>query len=67
MTSQEQDQAHVGFGLQPARREKVRPGPHHDDNDDLGLSASNRTVSITLVIGVGLMLLVLLLPYLSGL
>ena len=68
MTSQESDESDTRFELRPARRE-------HDDGtgrrppaeaDDLGVGASNRAVSITLAIGIGLMLLVLMLPYLNG-
>ncbi|TLP79927.1 hypothetical protein [Nesterenkonia sphaerica] len=69
MTSQGQDELHRGFGLRFAGREKGRrhPGSRHDDSDNLGYAASNRTITITLVLGISLMVLILMLPYLSGL
>ncbi|WP_345476570.1 hypothetical protein [Nesterenkonia rhizosphaerae] len=36
------------------------------DPDDLGVSASNRAVGITLAVGIGMMLLILMLPYIGG-
>lgn len=66
MTSQEQDRVHTGFGLHSARRQTDRPGSAHQDSE-LGLSTSNRAVTVTLVIGIALILLVLFLPYLSDL
>lgn len=67
MALQKHDRVHAGLGLQSARNDEDPPGSRDHDPDDLGLSASNRAVTITLVIGVSLMLLVLLLPYLSEL
>lgn len=66
MTSQEQDRVHAGLILPSTRRQTDRPGSAHKDSE-LGLSASNRAVTITLVIGIALILLVLFLPYLSDL
>lgn len=66
MTSQEQDRIHASLGLHSARRQTDRPDSAHGDSE-LGLSASNRAVTITLVIGIALILLVLFLPYLSDL
>ncbi|WP_300344103.1 hypothetical protein [Nesterenkonia sp.] len=67
MTSQESDHTHGGFDLRAARREhddgEQRSAHHHDD---LPFSASNRAVGITLAIGIGLMVLVLMLPYLGS-
>ncbi|RJN32428.1 hypothetical protein [Nesterenkonia natronophila] len=67
MTSQERGELHSGFGLGLIRREKDRHHrrPRHDDPDNLGFAASNRTITATLIIGISLMLLILMLPYLS--
>jgi hypothetical protein len=69
MTSQHQDELHGGFGLRMVRREKDRQdrGSRHDDSDNLGYAASNRTITATLIIGISLMVLILMLPYLSEL
>ncbi len=69
MTSQQQDEGHTGFGLRLVRREKSSEGrgPQRDDSDNLGHAASNRVVTGTLIIGISLMLLILMLPYLNEL
>lgn len=69
MTSQEQDELHSGFGLRLVRREKdsQNRGSPHDDSDNFGYAASNRTITVTLIIGISLMLFILMLPYLSEL
>ncbi|WP_022872744.1 hypothetical protein [Nesterenkonia alba] len=70
MTSQESEHdTRLEFRSPPRARERQPKHPPSRDGAedlDLGLSASNRAVGITLAIGVGLMLLVLMLPYLSG-
>ncbi|WP_146340636.1 MULTISPECIES: hypothetical protein [Nesterenkonia] len=69
MKSQESDKGELIFALGPSRghdTSKGRSGRESDD-DDLGFSASNRAVGITLAIGIGLMVLVLMLPYIGGL
>ncbi|TLP95067.1 hypothetical protein FEF26_10665 [Nesterenkonia salmonea] len=69
MTSQQQDEAHTGFGLRLVRREKDNDhrAPNRDDSENLGFAASNRAVTVTLIIGISLMVLILMLPYLSEL
>lgn len=69
MTSQEQDEAHTSFGLRLVHREKDRDdrGPRNDNSDEFGYATSNRAVTVTLILGISLMLLVLMLPYLSEL
>lgn len=66
MTSQEQDEVGTRLNLRAARNDESQPRKEQKP-EDLGVSASNRAVTITLVIGIALMLLVLLLPYLSDL
>lgn len=66
MTSQEQDRIHTDFGLPSARGQTEHSNSGYNDSE-LGLSASNRAVTVTLVIGIGLILFVLFLPYLSDL
>ncbi|WP_150461624.1 hypothetical protein [Nesterenkonia ebinurensis] len=67
MPSQEQDEVNTRLNLRAAQRHDDSPPPEKQNHDDLGVSASNRAVTITLVIGIALMLLVLMLPYLSDL
>ncbi len=67
MTSQEQDEADTQLHPQAAPRNGAPPPEGGKKRDDLGLSASNRAVTITLIIGIALMMLVLMLPYLSNL
>lgn len=45
---------------------RYQPDNRANEAEDLGVGASNRAVWITLTIGVGLMLLVLILPYLGS-
>lgn len=71
MTSHESHHSNTRFDTHQTRRENQEPrdAPGRQsgtDASDLGIGASDRTVSITLGLGVGLMLLVLLLPYLGG-
>lgn len=69
MMSQGSDQSDTRFDIRPARRQEHGLGgsSEQDSAEDLGLSASNRAVGITLAIGIGMMLLVLMLPYIGGL
>lgn len=71
MTSHESNHSSTRFDT----RQSARDQPHQDDGrdrrprgdaGDLGIGASDRTVSITLGLGIGLMLVVILLPYLGG-
>lgn len=66
MTSQESEQTDTRFDIRPPRRahsgSKGRTA--HDDAEDLGFAASNRAVGFTLAVGIGMMLVVLMLPYL---
>lgn len=69
MPSHQQDEAPTGLGLGLVRRDKDSHdrGSRPEEPDNLGYAASNRAVTVTLIIGVSLMLLVLMLPYLSEL
>lgn len=65
MTSQESGPRNTPFQSRSSRRDDehdMRPR----DPDDLGVSASNRAVGITLAIGIGMMLMILMLPYIGG-
>lgn len=70
----DQQQHHVSTRLLRRRSRSMTPGSKGEegsespdgDAGDLDLGASNRSVSITLAVGVGLMLLVIMLPYIGG-
>lgn len=71
MTSHRFNKSSTQFDTRSSHREDPEQSDDEDrrsgtDASDLGVGASDRTVSITLGLGIGLMLLVLLLPYLGG-
>ncbi|GAB3849519.1 hypothetical protein [Nesterenkonia populi] len=67
MTFQESEKGETRFALRPEQDQEIDEGRSRpSSDDDLGFSASNRAVGITLAVGVGLMILVLMLPYISG-
>lgn len=65
MTPQESDKGDTRFDFHPAPEQEPQR-EEFDDAEDLPISASNRAIGITLGIGVGLMILVLMLPYISN-
>lgn len=65
MTSQESGPGNTSFQFRSPRGDEEHD-IHPRDPDDLGVSASNRAVGITLAVGIGMMLLILMLPYIGG-
>lgn len=63
MTSQEPGHTGTPYDIRPPRRHTCGPKGHSHDDADLGFSTSNRAVGLTLAIGIGMMLIVLMLPY----
>lgn len=68
MASQDSHKRDTRFDVRPAHHgsHQERGSFHESSSEDLPVSASNRTVGITLAIGVALMILIILLPYLNS-